>query len=81
MSLEEQTPEEAAEQALTKEGCSEVEITDRERVLVLGKPDIWMVSATARYQDGKRYEVRIPVVQIFGGLTGVINQVRKREID
>jgi hypothetical protein len=81
MSLQMQSPDEAAEQELTGAGYSEVETTGRQRVLVVGKPDIWMITAIARGPDGKRYEVRIPVVQVFGGWSGVINQIRTREID
>lgn len=74
------TVEDCAEQELTGAGYSEVEILARERGLVAGK-FAWIVTAIALGQDGKRYEVRIPMVEIFGGWTAVINELEKREID
>jgi hypothetical protein len=83
MSLEEQSPEEAAEQALTEAGYDEIEITGTRRAQVSGKPfaRAWMVTATVRDQDGMRCEVDIPVGEAFGGLKGIIAQMRKREIN
>ena len=82
MSLEEQSPEEAAKQALTEAGYDEIEITGCKRIRVPGQPaaGAWIVGATARYQDDKRYEVDLPVGEVFGGLKGLIAQMRKREI-
>jgi hypothetical protein len=83
MSLAEQTPEEAAVQALTEAGYDEIEITGCKRIRVPGRPTAraWVASATAHHQDGKRYEVDLPVGEVFGGLKGLISQIRTREID
>jgi hypothetical protein len=63
--------EDCVEQELTGAGYSEVEILARERGLVAGE-FAWIVTVVALGQDGKRYEVRIPMVETFGGWTAVI---------
>ena len=73
MSVPQGTVEDCAEQELTKAGYSKVEILACERGLVTGR-FAWIVTAIALGQDGKRYEVRFPMVEIFGGWTAVINE-------
>lgn len=81
MALQTKSPEEAAEEALIGAGYSEIEFTGRRRLWMPGRSEAWMVSATALHQDGKRYELELPVMLVFGGLSGLIAQMRKREID
>jgi len=77
MSLTMQTPEEAAEQAMTRDGYSQIVITWRRDIPVDGLPDetaSWLISGTAVYKDGKRYRVTVHVKRTFGGIYGDVTQ-------
>lgn len=65
--------DECAEQAMTRDGYDQIEITGRRDIPVRGLPHeigSWIVSGTARFKDGKRYYVTVHVKRNFGGVYG-----------